>query len=153
MIAMLSSVTGTTARHATTRAGTPLTWCTVGTTDTLSGSTPRASSAAALAIDLRVGHFFGLHGLQVLPFLAFLLTRPAAKRRLTQRQRVGLIWTAGLGYLGLTLLLTWQAMRAQPLIAPDSTTLLAAGLLAAGVAAGALLSLAAGRRTVAAQPA
>ena len=103
--------------------------------------------------DLRVGHFFGLHGLQVLPFLAFLLTRPAAKRRLTQRQRVGLVWTAGLGYLGLTLLLTWQAMRAQPLTAPDSTTLLAAGLLAAGVAAGALLSLAAGRRTVAAQPA
>ena len=96
--------------------------------------------------DLRVGHFFGLHGLQVLPFAAFLLTRPAARRRLTQRQRVGLIWTAGLGYLGLTLLLTWQAMRAQPLIAPDGTTLLAAGLLAAGVAAGALLALAAGRR-------
>lgn len=103
--------------------------------------------------DLRVGHFFGLHGLQVLPFLAFLLTRPAARRRLTQRQRVGLIWTAGLGYLGLTLLLTWQAMRAQPVIAPDGTTLLAAALLAAGVAAGALLALAAGRRPATGQPA
>ncbi len=103
--------------------------------------------------DLRVGHFFGLHGLQVLPFLAFLLTRPTARRRLTQRQRVGLIWTAGLGYLGLTLLLTWQAMRAQPLIAPDGTTLMAAGLLAAGVAAGALLVLAAGRRPATSQPA
>jgi len=103
--------------------------------------------------DLRVGHFFGLHGLQVLPFLAFLLTRRAARRRLTQRQRVGLIWTAGLGYLGLTLLLTWQAMRAQPLIAPDGMTLLAAGLLAAGVAAGALLALATGRRPATSQPA
>ncbi len=103
--------------------------------------------------DLRVGHFFGLHGLQVLPFLAFLLTRPTARRRLTQRQRVGLIWTAGLGYLGLTLLLTWQAMRAQPLIAPDGTTLMAAGLLAAGVAAGALLALTAGRRPATSQPA
>lgn len=103
--------------------------------------------------DLRVGHFFGLHGLQVLPFLAFLLTRPAARRRLTQRQRVGLIWTAGLGYLGLTLLLTWQAMRAQPLIAPDGTTLLVAGVLSAGVAVGALLALAAGRRPATAQPA
>ena len=103
--------------------------------------------------DLRVGHFFGLHGLQVLPFAAFLLTRPTARRRLTPRQRIGLIWTAGISYLGLTLLLTWQAMRAQPLIAPDSTTLLAAGGLAAGAAAGALLALAAGWYSAPEQPA
>ncbi len=99
--------------------------------------------------DLRAGHFFGLHGLQVLPFLAFLLTRPAARRRLTQRQRVALIWTAGLGYLGLTLLLTWQAMRGQPLIAPDALTLAAAGVLAAGVMAGILLAMITGRRDAA----
>jgi len=95
--------------------------------------------------DLRIGHFFGLHGLQVLPFMAFLLTRPAAKRRLTQRQRVSLIWIIGIGYLGLTILLTWQALRAQPLITPDGTTLLAVGLLATGVGVGVLLALAGGR--------
>lgn len=75
--------------------------------------------------DLRVGHFVGLHALQVLPLLAFLLTRPAAQRRFSVRQRTALIWTAGLSYLGLTLLTTWQALRSQPLIAPEGVTWLA----------------------------
>jgi hypothetical protein len=99
--------------------------------------------------DLRVGHFVGLHGLQALPFLAFMFTRGWAKRRFSQRQRVLLVWIGGAGYLGLTLLLTWQALRAQPLIAPDATTLTAAAILAAAIAGATLIVVGAGmRRTV-----
>lgn len=99
--------------------------------------------------DLRVGHFVGLHGLQALPFLAFMFTRGWAKRRFRQRQRVLLVWIGGAGYLGLTLLLTWQALRAQPLIAPDATTLTAAAILAAAIAGATLIVVGAGmRRTV-----
>jgi hypothetical protein len=63
------------------------------------------------------------------------------RRRWSQRGRVGLLWTAGLGYLGLTLLLTWQALRGQSIIAPDALTLTATGLLAAAIfgAAGIIL--------------
>lgn len=99
--------------------------------------------------DLRVGHFVGLHGLQALPFLAFMLTRGWAKRRLRHQQRVALTWIGGAGYLGLTLLLTWQALRAQPLIAPDVVTLTAAALLATAIVAAVLMVLGIGmQRTV-----
>ena len=80
--------------------------------------------------DLRVAHFVGLHGLQVLPLLGLLL---GALGWLNARQRLGLVWTAGLGYLGLILLLTWQALRGQPLLAPDGLTLAALGALAGAV--------------------
>lgn len=102
--------------------------------------------------DLRVGHFVGLHGLQVLPFLAFLLTRKWMARRFSTSQRVALIWTAGAGYFALTLLLTWQALRAQPLLAPDGATWLAAALLATPLAGALLAILAAPGRRAASQP-
>jgi hypothetical protein len=72
--------------------------------------------------DLRVPHFVGLHGMQILPLVGWVLTRSTLRRRLPQGHRLVLVWTAGLGYLGLTLLLTWQALRGQPLIAPDGAT-------------------------------
>jgi hypothetical protein len=98
--------------------------------------------------DLRVGHFVGLHAMQVLPLLAFLLTRPAALRRFSTRQRTLLVWTAGLGYLVLTLLTTWQALRGQPLIAPDSVTWLAVAVwLGVTLGAGAAILLAGNRRS------
>jgi len=70
--------------------------------------------------DLRIGHFVGMHALQVLPFIAWFLSR---RRKLSKGQQTGLVWTASGFYLGLTLLLTWQALRAQPIIAPDALTL------------------------------
>lgn len=72
--------------------------------------------------DLRAAHFFGLHGMQVLPALGLLLARfgPA---RLRSRHRVALVWTSGLAYLAFVLLTTWQALRAQPITAPDAVTL------------------------------
>jgi hypothetical protein len=88
--------------------------------------------------DLRVGHFVGIHGLQVLPVAGWLLSRAPAAGRLRRGHRVSLVWLTGLGYLGLFALVLWQALRGQPLVAPDTPTLLAlAGLLGATtVAAG-----------------
>lgn len=79
--------------------------------------------------DLRVPHFFGLHGMQVIPLLRWLLTRPSARRRWNRSQRLAFVWIGGLTYIGWTLLLTWQALRAQPVLAPDVLTWVAYGLL------------------------
>lgn len=69
--------------------------------------------------DLRIGHFIGMHALQVIPFLGWLVTR---RRKWSVRQQTALIFTAALGYLGLAALLTWQALRAQPITQPDALT-------------------------------
>lgn len=83
--------------------------------------------------DLRVAHFAGLHALQAMPLVGFLVAGLWAGR-LGVRHRVALVWTAGLAYLGLVLLLAWQALRGQPLIAPDAATLAAlAAICVAGV--------------------
>ncbi len=81
--------------------------------------------------DLRIGHFVGMHALQVLPFLGWLIVR---RRRLGKGRQIALVGIASAGYLGLTALLTWQALRAQPLLSPDALTLSALGALAAAVA-------------------
>ncbi len=92
--------------------------------------------------DLRVGHFVGLHALQVLPLVGALLQR----RRLRERQRAGLVNVAAAGYLGVTLLVTWQALRAQPLLSPDAWTWAAVGalVLACAVAASVVVRLGSG---------
>ena len=80
--------------------------------------------------DLRVGHFVGMHALQVLPFFGLLVAR---RRRWSAGQKTGLVVTAAAGYLGLVLLVTWQALRAQPLVAPDALTLSVFAALVGGV--------------------
>jgi hypothetical protein len=72
--------------------------------------------------DLRVPHFIGLHGLQALPLFGYMLVL-FAPRWLRTRHRVALVWTASLAYLCLVVLLTWQALRGQPVISPDARTL------------------------------
>jgi hypothetical protein len=83
--------------------------------------------------DQRVPHFVGLHGLQALPLFGYLLTL-FAPAWLRAGHRVALVWTAGLSYLGLVVLLTRQALRGQPVISPDAATLVA--LVALVVTAG-----------------
>ena len=80
--------------------------------------------------DIRVAHFVGLHALQIIPLLGIFVNR-RFRQRLSDGRRTALVFVGGLGYLGLVLLLLWQALRAQPLIAPDGLTLaVLAGLIA-----------------------
>jgi hypothetical protein len=79
--------------------------------------------------DLRVPHFVGLHGMQVIPLLGWWLSRPAQRRRYREGQRLAFVWIGGLSYIGFTLLLTWQALRGQSVIAPDGPTLAGFGIL------------------------
>lgn len=72
--------------------------------------------------DLRAPHFFGLHAIQIIPFMGWLLTRPAIRRRQSVPHRLRQIWIGGLGYLGLVVILIWQALRGQSIVAPDSLT-------------------------------
>lgn len=88
--------------------------------------------------DLRIGHFVGLHGLQIIPLLGlFLMFR--RERWLTERHKTLLVVIGAAGYLGLTVLVTWQALRSQSIMAPDLLTitvlvaLVTATLTAAGV--------------------
>ena len=98
--------------------------------------------------DLRVSHFVGLHAVQAMPLLVAVLARWAPRFDLATRVR--LIRVVGIGYLGLVLLLTWQALRGQPLLAPDLLTLVALGVLVAGPGFG--LRAATGRRSAPARP-
>lgn len=83
--------------------------------------------------DLRIPHFVGIHAMQALPLLAMGLAM--ASRRLPRLAgtavRSRLVLVAASAYGGLLALVTWQALRGQPLIAPDALTLTAAGALAA----------------------
>jgi hypothetical protein len=84
--------------------------------------------------DLRVAHFVGLHGLQILALLGLALAR-LGPPWLPMRDRSRLVGVAAAFWMALTLLLTWQALRGQSVIAPDALTLLALGLLFAVTAA------------------
>jgi hypothetical protein len=87
--------------------------------------------------DLRPAHFVGLHALQVLPLLAALL----ARRGLPAAARSRVVVSTAAGYLALVVLLTWQALRAQPISAPDGVTLAVLAAIAVGTAAAAATGL------------
>lgn len=70
--------------------------------------------------DLRIGHFVGMHAMQVIPFLALFLMR---RRQLSTHQQLALLMTGSSAYLALVLLVTWQALRAQAITSPDALTL------------------------------
>jgi hypothetical protein len=85
--------------------------------------------------DLRIGHFVGMHALQLLPLVAAGLSA-LGHDRLDEAARLRIVRIAAAGYAGLVVLVTWQAMRGQPLLSPDAVTLAALGalLLGTGVA-------------------
>ncbi|SDH59435.1 hypothetical protein SAMN05192558_12132 [Actinokineospora alba] len=102
--------------------------------------------------DLRVGHFIGIHALQVLPLVAIVLAALVTRYAILAHEevRTRLVWTASGVYIGLFGLVTWQAFRGQALVEPDAVTLLAfAGIVAAG-AAGVAWAKAAARTLVSA---
>jgi hypothetical protein len=88
--------------------------------------------------DLRIGHFIGMHALQALPLLAFALMTLSRRfpRLHDEAVRTRLVLVAGLGYAGLTALVTWQALRGQSIVHPDAVTLGAAVLLVVLVGGG-----------------
>ena len=80
--------------------------------------------------DLRIGHFIGMHALQVIPLFGFFLIRRRRKESIqanlstqTQAQETKLVFTFSLTYLAFVLLVTWQALRGQSIIAPDMLTI------------------------------
>ncbi|WP_017590768.1 hypothetical protein [Nocardiopsis ganjiahuensis] len=88
--------------------------------------------------DLRVGHFVGIHGLQVIILFALALTVLAARfpRLRDDGVRLRLTAVVGAAYTGLTVLTVWQALRGQSVVAPDVLTLAVGGTLAALTALG-----------------
>lgn len=89
--------------------------------------------------DLRIPHFVGIHALQLIPLVA-VVTRD----RLSETRRVRLVMVAAAGYAGFLALLTWQALRGQPLVHPDLATTIAAAALVIGITIAASIAIAAG---------
>jgi hypothetical protein len=88
--------------------------------------------------DLRIAHFFGLHGLQLLPLFGWLMQRSRTSQ--AGRNQTRLAFAATASYLGFIGILTWQALRGQAVIAPDSTTLVALAVWLAAILTGMLLT-------------
>ncbi|WP_234323735.1 hypothetical protein [Streptomyces sp. NRRL F-2580] len=84
--------------------------------------------------DLRIPHFFGMHALQLLPLLVLVLTAlaPRSRRLRDERVRVRLVFVSGAVYAAVLALLTWQALRGEPLVHPGTATLGAGALILAG---------------------
>jgi hypothetical protein len=72
---------------------------------------------STVAGDLRVGHFFGLHSIQVAAILlAVTLVLPSVLR-------VPLLIVGNFTWLGFVGLVTWQSLRAEPFASPSELTL------------------------------
>ena len=88
--------------------------------------------------DLRIPHFFGLHGAQILPFLGWLTMR--GRRTGNFGRRGSLAFAVGASYIAFIGILTWQALEGQSFVNPDGGIMLAFGLWAVATA-GAIIAL------------
>lgn len=94
--------------------------------------------------DLRIPHFVGIHAMQALPLfglgLAAMVRRFGSRgwlvRLADEGARLRLVRVVAGAYAGLLVLVTWQALRGQPLLAPDAWTLLVLATLIAGTVIG-----------------
>jgi hypothetical protein len=88
---------------------------------------------STIAGDLRPAHFLGLHAMQILPLIGWLLSRLCVAW-LSSAHRAALVAIVGVGYTGLSGALAWQALRAQPLLGADPLTLAVLGALVGATA-------------------
>lgn len=86
--------------------------------------------------DLRIGHFVGIHSVQATLLFAMLLGRFVGD----VHRRTRLVFVFAAAYTGLLALVTWQALRGQPLLRPDAVTLAALAALVAGSAVAAVIA-------------
>ena len=75
--------------------------------------------------DLRIPHFVGLHGLQVMILLALFLgsRRGRSGRMSSEAVRVRLVLVTAAAYGAFLAVLTWQALRGQSVVHPDALTM------------------------------
>jgi hypothetical protein len=78
--------------------------------------------------DLRVAHFLGMHGLQILPLLAWWMARRRSHGEPGQvggddRTQRNLVFAMAASYLALFGLILWQAFRGQSIAQPDRLSL------------------------------
>jgi hypothetical protein len=76
--------------------------------------------------DLRVPHFIGLHAVQALALIAVGLRR----WRRPEAVRLRALLAAAASYASLFLLLLWEALRGQSIVAPDATALVSIAIWA-----------------------
>ncbi|WP_196054670.1 hypothetical protein [Nocardia aurantiaca] len=141
-LAYIMGYSGT--QHTTDAAGRPVTLMSGHTFET--GRPDVRDGVAGMPLthwstvggDLRIAHFAGLHGIQLLIGAAAVLARlaPAVGWLRPERTRARLIGVLAMGYTGLVAVLLWQGLRRQPVTRPDGETLTAFGLVAALTAAG-----------------
>jgi hypothetical protein len=92
--------------------------------------------------DLRAAHFVGIHALQILPLTGGLVM--ALGTRLLPSTQKLLVACLGLSYLSTICLLTWQALRAESVVAPSTLTMEA---FFASLLAGIVLTIWSGKQT------
>ncbi|WP_020389091.1 hypothetical protein [Kribbella catacumbae] len=99
--------------------------------------------------DLRIGHFLGIHALQLIPLVALGLLLLARRFPVLRPEgpRTALVGITAAAYGGLIWLVTWQADRGESLVHPGRTTLFAAGLLLTATIVALLAVLGRARRT------
>ncbi len=76
---------------------------------------------STIAGDLRVAHFIGLHALQVIPLLGFLINKSCSGLSLIRQQ--ALVSISGYSYFALILLLTFQALLGESMVSPGAETI------------------------------
>ncbi|MQA82259.1 MAG: hypothetical protein GEV10_27995 [Streptosporangiales bacterium] len=109
---------------------------------------------STVAGDLRVPHFVGIHGLQVLILLALVLLLLARRypRFASDTLRLRVVLVAAGAYAGVLALVTWQAFRGQSVVRPDALTASVAAALAVAAVVGLLLALRTPREPTLRQP-
>ncbi|GAB2572018.1 hypothetical protein [Microlunatus antarcticus] len=83
--------------------------------------------------DLRIPHFVGIHGLQVMIVLGLALSVLGTRFALlaASATRTKIVFVTAAAYVGVLAVLTWQALRGQSIVHPDAATALVTAALVA----------------------